>query len=195
MSSPQEHTPDQKNVALSYLAAVEEQFNCAPEHYHRFLEYMTQYNRKEITASSLVTEVSAILYKFEHLVDGFNAFLPDGWTMKTSPDEKAPNAWVVNINTPEGEFIRRYSEVVLGEEEEEQEESSTKEEFKQMIQLVNDIQTRYTDDPAIYREFLKAIDPNSNSGSREEIFAVVKNLLHESPDLVGRFQTLVVGGD
>ncbi|KAH6916676.1 hypothetical protein BKA70DRAFT_1250252 [Coprinopsis sp. MPI-PUGE-AT-0042] len=183
------------NAALNYLAAVEERFRDVPDNYDLFLEYMGQFNRKEIPALLLVDLVVRLLYSSVDLVEGFNAFLPTGWTVKSTLNEGQENSWTVTITNPEGTFLRRFSHVLIGDGEDDERAEhipSVNEELQMMMNLVQSIRERYMDTPQVYEEFLRLINPRSNIGSRQDIFQAVKGLLHKSPDLVEQFQTLVV---
>lgn len=131
------------------------------------MSYTNNDDLDRITALFLVERVSGILYKFPNLIDGFNHFLPPGWHMKSSPDEVTPNSWNIEIVNKEGTFLRRYSEVEASDDDEGDDASTRNEEFKEMVALVGSIKERYTDNPTVFKEFLRAIDPSSNSGSRE----------------------------
>jgi histone deacetylase complex regulatory component SIN3 len=163
-----------------------------------------------ITTQVLIDQVARLLYSSIDLVEGFNVFLPAGWEVKSAQNDSQDNAWTVTITSPQGSFIRRFSHALIEDGEEHVELSpSAKEEFQRMVALVQSIQERYSNAPQIYEEFLRLINPGSNIGSRQvgpfdmfmqpetlyltqDIFLAVKSLLHDSPDLVERFQMLVI---
>lgn len=101
-------------------------------------------------------------------MEGFNAFLPAGWKVQSSPDESQKNAWTVTITSPEGTFIRHFSHVLIEDGEEHAELSpGVDDEFQRMVALVQSIKDRYSTKPQIYDEFLRLIHPGSDIGSRQ----------------------------
>jgi len=65
--------------ALNYLDQVKVEFGSAPRIYNEFLEIMKHFKAQEIDTPGVIMRVSELFSGYNHLILGFNTFLPEGY--------------------------------------------------------------------------------------------------------------------
>ncbi|PVV03578.1 hypothetical protein BB560_001943 [Smittium megazygosporum] len=68
--------------ALSYLDLVKIQFQHQPEIYNHFLEIMKDFKSNQIDTPGVIERVSDLFRGYNHLIEGFNTFLPPGYSIE-----------------------------------------------------------------------------------------------------------------
>lgn len=94
--------------ALSYLDQVKVQFTDHPDVYNRFLDimkdvrgaYSQQFKSQAIDTPGVIERVSTLFRGQPSLIQGFNTFLPPGYRIECSMDQKEGN--VITVTTPSG---------------------------------------------------------------------------------------------
>ncbi|QPG75377.1 hypothetical protein FOA43_002730 [Brettanomyces nanus] len=99
----QTYRPLNVKDALSYLDEVKIQFRNQNEVYNNFLDIMKDFKSQNIDTPGVIDRVSALFRGHPKLIDGFNTFLPEGFSIECSPTD--PNTIVVT--TPLGKSIRQ----------------------------------------------------------------------------------------
>ena len=95
--APQEETPQQGKLkvedALAYLAKVKGEFQDDPENphiYNLFLDIMKNFKSQQIDTPGVISQVSQLFRGHNHLILGFNTFLP--------PDQKISKEQLRKMN-------------------------------------------------------------------------------------------------
>jgi histone deacetylase complex regulatory component SIN3 len=109
----------------------------------------------------LIDRVIAALHGYPHLIAGFNPFLPLPYEVQSSKDPEDPLVSIVSITTPTGHETRRLS--LHPDLWSLAPRQPPQDEFKLMIELINDVKKLYADDPTVFRAFLQAIQPNPDN--------------------------------
>ncbi|KAI9491761.1 hypothetical protein BDB00DRAFT_831346 [Zychaea mexicana] len=86
--------------ALTYLDQVKIQFSDQPEIYNKFLDIMKDFKSQAIDTPGVIERVSSLFRGHPSLISGFNTFLPPGYRIECSVDERARN--IIKVTTPTG---------------------------------------------------------------------------------------------
>mmetsp|Transcript_10718 Transcript_10718/g.23741 ORF Transcript_10718/g.23741 Transcript_10718/m.23741 type:complete len:625 (+) Transcript_10718:189-2063(+) len=68
--------------ALHYLDQVKLEFGNRPHIYNEFLEIMKNFKAREVDTIWVMDRVRRLFHGYNHLILGFNTFLPEGYTME-----------------------------------------------------------------------------------------------------------------
>lgn len=98
----QNYRPLNVKDALSYLDQVKLQFRDQTDVYNKFLDIMKDFKSQSIDTPGVIDRVSALFKGHPKLIDGFNTFLPEGFSIECSTAD--PN--VIVVTTPSGKSIR-----------------------------------------------------------------------------------------
>lgn len=82
--------------ALQYLDQVKLQFQHSPSIYNNFLDIMKDFNTKKIDTPGVIHRVSSLFTGYPNLVEGFNTFLPPGYSIQYTTNHQ------YRITTPAG---------------------------------------------------------------------------------------------
>ncbi|CCD23926.1 transcriptional regulator SIN3 NDAI_0C02660 [Naumovozyma dairenensis CBS 421] len=93
-----EYRPLNVKDALSYLEQVKVQFNSQPVIYNQFLDIMKDFKSQTIDTPGVIERVSTLFKGYPVLIQGFNTFLPQGYTIHCSDNPDDP----VRVTTPMG---------------------------------------------------------------------------------------------
>ncbi|KAM0682091.1 Paired amphipathic helix protein Sin3a [Mitosporidium daphniae] len=77
-----------KNDAMVYLEQVRSQFLDQPEIYGKFLDIMKDFKAHAITTDLVIERVTYLFRGYPHLVEGFNAFIPEEHRFRMSSATK-----------------------------------------------------------------------------------------------------------
>lgn len=86
--------------ALSYLEQVKLHFQTQPDVYNHFLDIMKDFKSHNIDTPGVIDRVSSLFRGHANLIQGFNTFLPAGYSIQCSMDPNDPNP--VRVMTPMG---------------------------------------------------------------------------------------------
>ncbi|KZV99243.1 hypothetical protein EXIGLDRAFT_762773 [Exidia glandulosa HHB12029] len=81
--------------ALSYLDMVKAQFHDSPDIYNKFLDTMKQFKSEQINTPGVIDRVSELFAGHPQLIQGFNAFLPQGYRIECTTS-------FITVTTPSG---------------------------------------------------------------------------------------------
>ncbi|KAJ2934305.1 hypothetical protein H1R20_g2757, partial [Candolleomyces eurysporus] len=176
------------NDAVDFIKSVQYQFEEQPAYYDQFLEALNEYNAKQIGVETLIDRVTAALHGYPHLLAGFNPFLPLPYELQSSKDPEDPHVSIVSITTPTGHETRRMS--LHPDLWSLAPRQLPQDEFKLMIELINDVKKHYVDDPTVYRAFLKAIEPDPDN-PKDKVVTEIEEIICDAPDLIGRLRKLM----
>lgn len=98
----QNYRPLNVKDALSYLDQVKLQFRNNTDVYNKFLDIMKDFKSQSIDTPGVIDRVSALFKGHPKLIDGFNTFLPEGFSIECSTAD--PN--IIVVTTPLGKSIR-----------------------------------------------------------------------------------------
>jgi histone deacetylase complex regulatory component SIN3 len=103
-----------------------------------------------------VEAVIDLLHPFPGLLLEWNIFLPEGWAVHSSPDPEDSHTSIVNAKTPSGDMTLQKSVPLdlyplLPPNE--------REEPAPIFTLLNDVKTHYVENPKIYKQLLKIVQP------------------------------------
>ncbi|KAH7104880.1 hypothetical protein BKA62DRAFT_690990 [Auriculariales sp. MPI-PUGE-AT-0066] len=102
--TPQDEDAPQRqlnvNDALTYLDAVKTQFSDQPDVYNKFLDIMKEFKTEQLTTPGVIERVSSLFRGHPSLIQGFNTFLPQGYSIECSTDPR--NASTIVVTTPDG---------------------------------------------------------------------------------------------
>ncbi|KAJ3479912.1 hypothetical protein NLI96_g8724 [Meripilus lineatus] len=89
-----------KGDALRFLDDIKLQFRDRPYVYTSFLDLMKDFKSLRIDTPSVLERVARLFHGYPHLLEQFNAFLPDGYRIEYTVD---PNkVYIVTLVTPYG---------------------------------------------------------------------------------------------
>lgn len=86
--------------ALTYLDQVKVKFADQPEVYNRFLDIMKEFKSQAIDTPGVIERVSTLFRGHPQLISGFNTFLPPGYRIECSTDDRARD--IIKVTTPSG---------------------------------------------------------------------------------------------
>ncbi|CAA20757.2 Clr6 I prime and Rpd3L histone deacetylase complex subunit Pst1 [Schizosaccharomyces pombe] len=101
---PQEYRQLNVTDALSYLDLVKLQFHQEPEIYNEFLDIMKEFKSQAIETPEVITRVSKLFAGYPNLIQGFNTFLPPGYSIEISSADPGSLAGI-HITTPQGPLM------------------------------------------------------------------------------------------
>ena len=87
--------------ALTYLEQVKLQFSSRPDIYNHFLDIMKDFKSQSIDTPGVIERVSTLFRGYPTLIQGFNTFLPQGYTIECSANPDDP----IKVTTPIGSQI------------------------------------------------------------------------------------------
>ena len=103
-----------------------------------------------------VEAIVDLLHPFPDLLLEWNIFLPEGWSVQSSPDPDDPHMSIVNAKTPSGDTTLRkdvhpdlYPLLPTKNEEG----------LAPIFVLLDDVKTHYAEDPKVYKQLLKIVQP------------------------------------
>ncbi|KAJ7598551.1 hypothetical protein C8J56DRAFT_769732 [Mycena floridula] len=96
-NSPAGNSERRLNVtdALSYLDAVKTTFDGKPEVYNHFLDIMREFKSQIIDTRGVIQRIAQLFDGHPFLIQGFNTFLPAGYSIECSTDAQDVNHIVV----------------------------------------------------------------------------------------------------
>ena len=83
--------------AFSYMSQVKVRYVHQPEVYNQFLDIMADFKRQAIDTQGVIDRVSSLFAGHPDLIQGFNVFLPLGYSIECATGDD-PNAMLVSIN-------------------------------------------------------------------------------------------------
>ncbi|KAI9244121.1 hypothetical protein BDA99DRAFT_529472 [Phascolomyces articulosus] len=86
--------------ALTYLDQVKIQFSDQPEIYNKFLDIMKDFKSQAIDTPGVIERVSTLFRGHPTLISGFNTFLPPGYRIECTVDDRSRN--IIKVTTPSG---------------------------------------------------------------------------------------------
>jgi paired amphipathic helix protein Sin3a len=196
--------------ALSYLDDVKNQFSDQAEVYNNFLDIMKDFKSQSIDTPGVIDRVSTLFRGHPNLIQGFNTFLPPGYSIECSFDPSDPNP--IRVTTPTGTTTRpnvsNKSFPPVGPNALSNAEASTRNvlgvpgfpggqdqqagghiEFNHAITYVNKIKTRFANQPDIYKQFLEILQTYQREQKPiGEVYEQVTVLFANSPDLLDDFK-------
>lgn len=201
--------------ALSYLDTVKSQFQDNPDVYNNFLDIMKEFNTQKIDTPGVIERVSTLFKGHTLLVEGFNTFLPPGYSIVCSSDPNDPNP--IRVTTPNGtittgldrgspqrftnfqsqpapqpQFKYPYEEVL----ESPKADSTVPVEMDDAIGYVNKIKVRFTNEPYIYKTFLDLLQTyRREQRPILEVYQQVAVLFRGAPDLLADFKKFLPDPD
>lgn len=92
--------------ALYYLDQVKLQFREQTDVYNNFLDIMKDFKSQNIDTPGVIERVSSLFKGHPKLIDGFNTFLPQGFSIQCSTSDP----YSIVVTTPGGTSIRRDSQ-------------------------------------------------------------------------------------
>ncbi|TID13567.1 hypothetical protein CANINC_004925 [Pichia inconspicua] len=92
--------------ALYYLDQVKLQFREQTDVYNNFLDIMKDFKSQNIDTPGVIERVSSLFKGHPKLIDGFNTFLPQGFSIQCSTSDP----YAIVVTTPVGTTIRRDSQ-------------------------------------------------------------------------------------
>ncbi|ODQ49447.1 hypothetical protein PICMEDRAFT_23790, partial [Pichia membranifaciens NRRL Y-2026] len=95
--------------ALYYLDQVKLQFRNQTDVYNNFLDIMKDFKSQNIDTPGVIERVSSLFKGHPKLIDGFNTFLPQGFSIECSTSDVN----TIIVTTPLGTSIRRNSATSL----------------------------------------------------------------------------------
>ncbi|KAI7871546.1 hypothetical protein BDF14DRAFT_1873462 [Spinellus fusiger] len=166
--------------ALTYLDQVKLQFSDQPEVYNKFLDIMKDFKSQAIDTPGVIERVSGLFKGHPSLISGFNTFLPPGYRIECSTDERLRD--VIKVTTPSG--VTR----LQGQAEEGQGRRPPVE-FNHAINYVNKIKNRFANDPETYKQFLEILQMYQKEQKPiQEVYAQVQLLFDGANDLLDEFK-------
>ncbi|KAH8924236.1 PAH2 domain-containing protein, partial [Atractiella rhizophila] len=141
--------------AIAYLARVQEAFHGKTEVYNRFLDIMKEYKGDLIDTAEVIERALALFSGNAHLVQGFNTFLPPGWSI----DLPRPQSSISQIATPAAATVLTHGFFPPGHVAASQAlgQGGKKVEFNHAISYVGKIKARYVMHPQTYQSFLNIL--------------------------------------
>ncbi|THU77224.1 PAH2 domain-containing protein [Dendrothele bispora CBS 962.96] len=140
------------NDAVGYPNAVKDQFYDNLEVYTKFLDAMQDFKSKQIDISGFIQRLSHLFQGNPNLLQGINAFLPDGYRIDVSMDE------TITVTTPTSTMIHSTNDFSSGEQHSRKRNSETSPDDK-------NTDTHHTPD-----------NPRSNSAGTESPISSSRNL-------------------
>jgi histone deacetylase complex regulatory component SIN3 len=207
----QQKTPQQGKLkvedALTYLAKVKGEFQDDPEHSHifnLFLDIMKNFKSQQIDAPAVISQVSQLFRGHDHLILGFNTFLP--------PDQKITKQHLHKMNA-QHEQSKKQQQHKNGKQEkgvptqaaassppfgfEPSANKITKSSacassppfgFEHAITYVTKVKTRFERDSTEYTTFLDILHAyKEDKQSIEGVLEQVSELFRDHPDLLKEF--------
>jgi Paired amphipathic helix repeat len=83
--------------AQLYLDQIQMEFSLKPEIYHEFLDIMRNFKARTIDTPGVIARVSTLFRGYDKLILGFNAFLPDEYTIELSDIEEMNRAHAAKL--------------------------------------------------------------------------------------------------
>lgn len=99
-SSNNGYRPLNVKDALTYLDQVKVKFADQPEVYNRFLDIMKEFKSQAIDTPGVIERVSTLFRGHPALISGFNTFLPPGYRIECTTDERDRD--IIKVTTPNG---------------------------------------------------------------------------------------------
>ncbi|KAI8976122.1 Sin3 family co-repressor-domain-containing protein [Pilobolus umbonatus] len=183
---PEEYRPLNVKDALTYLDKVKAKFSSEPEVYNHFLDIMKDFKSQIIDTPGVIERVSTLFRGNPVLISGFNTFLPPGYRIECSVDEKERN--IIKVTTPSGTTSVTDAES-LNLKGDTTEERKTPVEFNHAITYVNKIKNRFVSQPNIYKKFLEILQTyQKDQKPIQDVYSEVKVLFNGSNELLDEFK-------
>ncbi|CAE6441783.1 unnamed protein product [Rhizoctonia solani] len=104
MSLPPRDRPLNVTDAMSYLETIKVEFQDKPVVYDRFMDIMRDFRNEIINTPEVIDQVLLLFGDHIALIQGFNAFLPQGYRIECTADEHRNS--IIMVTTPSGTRTR-----------------------------------------------------------------------------------------
>ncbi|KAJ6499674.1 hypothetical protein C8R47DRAFT_1111330 [Mycena vitilis] len=156
--------------ALCYLALVTSQ--TTPEVCNRFLDTMEEFKNQTLNARGVLRRISRLFHDYPALIEGFNIFMPTGYSLAVSEDPLVAHT----INVPAPMKFR----VTHGKE------------YKRYVMKVK---AHYASDPKTYKTFktfLEIMAAHQNGELQDaQLYVQLEPLFTNAPDLLAELKIFV----
>ncbi|KAG1465816.1 hypothetical protein G6F46_000726 [Rhizopus delemar] len=174
--------------ALTYLDQVKTKFANQPDIYNHFLDIMKDFKSQLIDTPGVIERVSSLFKGHPNLISGFNTFLPPGYSIECSIDERERN--MIKVTTPSGTTTISDSEPLnLRQDTVEQKETTGPLEINHAITYVHKIKNYFFNQPDVYKRFLEILQTYQKGGKPiQKVYEEVKVLFNGSTELLNEFK-------
>ncbi|KAK7036539.1 hypothetical protein VNI00_011472 [Paramarasmius palmivorus] len=173
--------------ALSYLDHVKFQFQDQPDVYNHFLDIVKEFKSQQIDTPGVIKRVSHLFRGHPLLTQGFNTFLPAGYRIQCSVDDKH-----ITVTTPRGTTMQTIG--TTGREESTFLWSTIEPGDGSSVQQRTDAyihQVKQRCDPETYKQFLDILSRYHHAPEtidEEEVSRQIARLFKNAPDLRADFR-------
>jgi paired amphipathic helix protein Sin3a len=116
--------------ALLYLDDVKREFGGKPRVYNEFLAIMKNFKSQEVDTPGVIARVSKLFRGNNHLILGFNKFLPDGYKISMEDLRQMDQAYA-----REEEILRQQQAAMAAKGQQQQHEHQQRQQFEAQMQL------------------------------------------------------------
>ena len=116
--------------ALLYLDDVKREFGGKPRVYNEFLAIMKNFKSQEVDTPGVIARVSKLFRGNNHLILGFNKFLPDGYKISMEDLRQMDQAYA-----REEEIVRQQQAAMAAKGQHQQHEHQQRQQFEAQMQL------------------------------------------------------------
>lgn len=165
-------------TALEFLDKVKMQFHNQPQVYKQFLKIMKDFKSQEIDTPGVIQRVSTLFKGHNHLIMGFNHFLPEGYKIDAA-DLQALNA------ADHAADVANQQQVMAAE----QDGSRKQPELDHARNYVKKIKVRFESQPEIYKAFLRILHTyHEEQHTIKDVYDQVASLFRNHTDLLAEFK-------
>eukprot|EP00475_Leptophrys_vorax_P019020 TRINITY_DN2598_c0_g1_i2.p2 TRINITY_DN2598_c0_g1~~TRINITY_DN2598_c0_g1_i2.p2 ORF type:complete len:246 (-),score=59.38 TRINITY_DN2598_c0_g1_i2:33-770(-) len=140
----------------------------------------------------VIEEVKDLLGDHPDLLEGFNQFLPPGFSATHSDDTSSSSSLSTDVSPPPRSLRKS------DPEESSSEAPKSQLTFNDAVAFVSDVKAAYQDEPEKYHRFLEILEEFQRSVRQDRnipgVIAEVKTLFADRPDLVKRFWVFLPDG-
>jgi len=179
--------------ALEYLDLLKQTYSYQPDIYETFLDIMKAFKTQTLSTPDVIERVKVLFRGQRALLQGFNAFLPQGHQISDADIEHigsqpvpvealANNLSTMSIDVPQNAIPSQFPQFVALTQ-------PLTPEIDQARSFVHLVKTRFASNPTIYKQFLAALRKyHSHNQSIEEVYMYIAVLFHGHNDIIEQFK-------
>eukprot|EP01096_Ripella_sp_DP13-Kostka_P010862 TRINITY_DN433_c0_g2_i2.p1 TRINITY_DN433_c0_g2~~TRINITY_DN433_c0_g2_i2.p1 ORF type:complete len:1109 (-),score=559.54 TRINITY_DN433_c0_g2_i2:192-3518(-) len=184
-------------TALDFLDQVKTQFSSQPSVYRQFLKIMKDFKSQEIDTPGVINRVSELFKGHNHLIMGFNKFLPEGYKIENemflppmqhhhgmvNPVPIAPQLQVPPVSPNQQAMMNPQHAAAAAAA------TAKQPELDHARNFVKRIKVRFEKQPETYKTFLSILHTyHKENHTISEVYEQVAELFHDHPDLLAEFK-------
>jgi len=174
-------------TAIEFLDQVKRQFANQPVVYKEFLRIMKEFKSHDIDTPQVIEQVNTLFKGYDHLIEGFGHFLPQGHQMKVVSKQNNSGA---TGNSTTGSQGDKDTEEVETQTPSAQSSSATpsKSDLESARNFIIKVKCRFSNHPEVYKEFIRTLQRFQRYEiSLKEVFCIATRLFADYTDLLLEF--------